>query len=111
MCPEVQIMWREFEVSKSTTLRRRLVVQYLDLVRYVITKFNLTQQGRSFGLEYNDILHFGVLGLLAALDRYSAEHGVKFETYAVPRIRGAIVDELRKLDWVPRSVRDGSRKA
>ena len=110
MCPELQILWREFEETRSTHLRRRLVVQYLDLVRYVVSKFNLQFQGKAQGLEYNDVVHFGVLGLLSALDRYSSTHGVKFETYAVPRIRGAILDEMRKLDWVPRSVRESSRK-
>jgi RNA polymerase sigma factor FliA len=110
MCPELHILWEEFEETRSVQLRRRLVVQYMDLVRYVVSKFNLHHQGRAQGLEYNDIVHFGVLGLLAALDRYSSSHGVKFETYAVPRIRGAILDELRKLDWVPRSVRESSRK-
>jgi RNA polymerase sigma factor FliA len=110
MCPELQILWREFEESRSVHLRRRLVVQYMDLVRYVVSKFNLQYQGRSQGLDYEDIVHFGVLGLLGALDRYTSVHGVKFETYAVPRIRGAILDELRKLDWVPRSVRESTRK-
>jgi RNA polymerase sigma factor FliA len=110
MCPELQILWREFEETRSIQLRRQLVVQYLDLVRYVVSKFNLQYQGRAQGLDYNDVVHFGVLGLLGALDRYTSVHGVKFETYAVPRIRGAILDELRKLDWVPRSVRESSRR-
>ena len=103
-------MWGEYLQTRDPDLKRKLVLQYLDLVRYVVSKFGLHQQGRGHGLEYNDIVHFGVLGLLTAIDRFSPTQGVKFETYAVPRIRGAILDELRKLDWVPRSVRETSRR-
>ncbi len=105
-----QHLWEEFLQSRSADLKRKLVVQYLDLVRYVVSKFGLHQQGKSQGLEFNDIVHFGVLGLLMAVDRFTPTQNVKFETYAVPRIRGAILDEMRKLDWVPRSVRETSRK-
>lgn len=103
-------LWEEFLQSRSADLKRQLVVRYLDLVRYVVTKFGLLQHGKAQGLEFNDLVHFGVLGLLTALDRFSPAQNVKFETYAVPRIRGAILDEIRKLDWVPRSVRETSRK-
>jgi RNA polymerase sigma factor for flagellar operon FliA len=110
MSAETHILLQEFTTTRSTETKRKLVVCYLDLVRYVVSKFNMHHHGRSHGLEYDDILHFGVLGLLSALDRYTPVHGVKFETYAVPRIRGAILDEMRKLDWVPRSVRETTRK-
>jgi RNA polymerase sigma factor for flagellar operon FliA len=103
-------LWGQFLQTREADLKRRLVLQYLDLVRYVVSKFGLHQQGRGHGLEYDDIVHFGVLGLLASIDRFLPSQGVKFETYAVPRIRGAILDEMRKLDWVPRSVRENSRK-
>jgi RNA polymerase sigma factor FliA len=103
-------IWGQYTTTHDPALKRRLVLQYMDLVRYVVSKFNLQQQGRGHGLEFDDIVHFGVLGLLAAIDRFSPTQGVKFETYAVPRIRGAILDEMRKLDWVPRSVREASRK-
>lgn len=105
-----QDLWGQFLQTHEAGLKRKLVLQYLDLVRYVVSKFGLQQQGRRHGLEYDDVVHFGVLGLLTAIDRFSPSQGVKFETYAVPRIRGAILDEMRKLDWVPRSVRETTRK-
>lgn len=104
------ILWEEFLRTRTPDLKRKLVVHYLDLVRYVVSKFGLYQHAKAQGLEFDDVVHFGVLGLLAAVDRFTPAHGVKFETYAVPRIRGSILDELRKLDWVPRSVRETSRK-
>jgi len=107
---QVQGMWQEFVRSKATDVKRRLVVQYLDLVRYVVSKFGLHTHGRMHGLDREDMIQYGVLGLVNAIDRFSPTLGVKFETYAVPRIRGAILDELRKLDWVPRSVRANRKK-
>jgi RNA polymerase sigma factor for flagellar operon FliA len=103
-------LWEAFLQNRSPELKRRLVVQYLDLVRYVVSKFGLHLQGRAHRLDYNDMVHFGVLGLLEAIERFTPSAGVKFETYAVPRVRGSILDEMRKLDWVPRSVRETSRK-
>jgi len=103
-------LWEAFLQNRSTELRRKLVVQYLDLVRYVVSKFGLHVHGRAHGLDYNDMVHFGVLGLLEAIERFSPSAGVKFETYAVPRVRGSILDEMRKLDWVPRSVRETNRR-
>jgi RNA polymerase sigma factor FliA len=105
-----QDLWEQYTVTREPEVKRRIVLQYMDLVRYVVSKYSLQQQGKGHGLEYDDVVHFGVLGLLTAIDRYSPLQGVKFETYAVPRIRGAILDEIRKLDWVPRSVREASRK-
>ncbi len=103
-------MWEEFTSSKAPELRRKLVLQYMELVHYVVGRFGLQRQGRPHGLEEGDIMQFGVLGLLNAIDRFSPSVGVKFETYAIPRIRGAILDELRELDWVPRSVRANNRR-
>jgi RNA polymerase sigma factor FliA len=105
-----QDLWEQYTVTHEPDVKRRIVLQYMDLVRYVVSKYSLQQQGKGHGLEYDDVVHFGVLGLLTAIDRFSPTQGVKFETYAVPRIRGAILDEMRKLDWVPRSVREATRK-
>jgi RNA polymerase sigma factor FliA len=105
-----QQLWDDFLQHRSLELKRKLVVQYLDLVRYVVSKYNLHQQARTQGLEFDDVVHFGIMGLLTAVDRFMPAQNVKFETYAVPRIRGAILDEMRKLDWVPRSVRENSRR-
>jgi len=111
MVESTHTLWDEFLRNRTPELKRRLVMQYLDLVRYVVNKFGLHQRGKPQGLEFQDLVHFGILGLLTAVDRFTPERNVKFETYAVPRIRGAILDEIRKLDWVPRSVREASRKA
>ena len=102
--------WEGFVCTRSIDAKRTLVLQYLDLVRYVVTKLGHNGQSRKHVLERDDMVHYGVLGLMDAIDRYSPVAGVKFETFAVPRIRGAILDELRKLDWVPRSVRANSRR-
>jgi RNA polymerase sigma factor for flagellar operon FliA len=107
----LQEVWEEFTRSKSAEARRRLVVHYLDLVRYVAKRFPQRGHGGDNGLEAGDLMQVGVLGLLEAIDRYSPAQGVKFETFAVPRIRGAMLDEMRQLDWVPRSVRATARKA
>ena len=110
MHESTHILWDEFLRARTPDLKRKLVVHYIDLVRYVVSKFGLHQRGKAQGLEFDDLVHFGILGLLSAVDRFTPAHNVKFETYAVPRIRGAILDELRKLDWVPRLVRETTRK-
>ena len=107
---EVQKVWSEYARTRSEEHKRALVMSYINLVRYVVSKTGLLIQGKAYGLEADDITHFGILGLVHAIERYHPGNGVKFETYAIPRIRGAILDEFRKLDWVPRSVREGSRK-
>jgi len=107
---QARLVWHEFVRSRSSEIKRRLVLQYLDLVCYVVSRFGLHGYGRCHGLERDDMVQFGVLGLVHAIDRFSPVMEVKFETFAVPRIRGAILDELRKLDWVPRSVRANRRK-
>ena len=81
--------------------------QYLGLVHYVVNK--LFKQMPS-NVDREDLVNIGVLGLSEALDRYNPYYGIKFETYAIPRIRGAIIDELRKQDWIPRSLRSKSNK-
>lgn len=106
-----QNLWREFARTRSADARRRLVLQYLELVRFVAGRFSRQARGGHASLEPGDLLQVGVLGLLEAIDRYSPVQGAKFETFAAPRIRGAILDELRHLDWTPRSVRATARRA
>jgi RNA polymerase sigma factor FliA len=103
-------LWNEFHENHSPLLRRDLVVRYLNLVRYVMTRFGLDHSQKNLSLEREDIFEFGIIGLLDAIDRFNPATGVKFETYAISRIRGSIVDEIRKLDWIPRSVRKNTRK-
>jgi RNA polymerase sigma factor FliA len=102
-------LWNEFRGNRSPLLRRELVLRYLNLIRYVMTRFGLDHAQKNLSLEREDIFEFGVLGLLDAVDRFNPATGVKFETYAISRIRGSIVDEIRKLDWIPRSVRKNTK--
>ncbi|HXX63608.1 MAG TPA: FliA/WhiG family RNA polymerase sigma factor [Bacteroidota bacterium] len=90
--------------ERDAMSKRDVVVRYAPLVHFVVSRFGLQGRGRSLGLEHNDLVQAGMIGLLDAVERYSPALGVKFETYAVSRIRGTILDELRRLDWVPRGV-------
>jgi RNA polymerase sigma factor FliA len=110
MAIQQQAVWSSFLQTRSVEVKRDLVLQYLDLVRYVVSKLGQNSHGARRVIEKEDMVHYGVLGLILSIDRFSPTMGVKFETFAVPRIRGAILDELRKLDWVPRSVRANSRR-
>jgi RNA polymerase sigma factor for flagellar operon FliA len=99
--------WENFGMSRSPELRKLLVAQYIGLVKYVAQHLYLPAAAV---LESQDVLHFGILGLHEAVERFDPKVGVKFETYAIPRIKGMILDELRRVDTMPRSVRDQSRK-
>src|SRR5512135_1511326 len=104
-----QVLWQKHAGSRTQETKRALVLCYLDLVRYVVARLGKPRGGSGKTLEPDDMMQYGILGLIEAVDRYDATSGVKFETYAIPRIKGAIVDELRNLDWVPRSVRANAR--
>lgn len=105
-------VWATFrEMSKDASdreaLRNRLVERYMPLVRYNGEKI---WQRLPDGVELDDLISAGIFGLMDAIDAFDLERGVKFETYCVPRIRGAILDELRTMDWVPRLVRSKASK-
>ncbi len=100
-------LWREFKKTKSPAIRDKLIRQYMPLVMYVAGK---VATGMPDNVEYDDLVGFGQFGLLDAINKFDLDKNVKFKTYAVTRIRGAIFDELRELDWVPRSVRQKSRE-
>lgn len=104
---QVDPTWRAFYENKAPNLRDKLMVKYLGLVHYVVNKLFKTMPTN---VDREDLVNIGVLGLSEALDRYDPYFGIKFETYAIPRIRGAIIDELRKQDWIPRSLRSKSNK-
>src|SRR6195952_2191344 len=112
---EIAEVWKEFKADpKNKALRNRLIEQYLPLVKYNGERIwsRLPE-----GVELDDLISAGVFGLMDAIDAFDLSRGVKFETYCVPRIRGAMLDELRTMDWVPRLVRskasrmEASRKA
>src|SRR6056297_2867339 len=100
-------LWREYRKTKDPAIRDALVRQYSPLVKYVAGKVAI---GMPHNVEFDDLVGFGVFGLFDAIEKYDPEKHVKFKTYAVTRIRGSIIDELRSIDWVPRSVRQKSRE-
>src|SRR6187402_3466582 len=105
---EIEQVWREYKLDPSRKeLRNRLVERYLPLVKYNGERIwaRLPE-----GVELDDLISAGVFGLMDAIDAFDMTRGVKFETYCVPRIRGAMLDELRTMDWVPRLVRSKASK-
>src|SRR5271156_4672026 len=104
---DVPQLWRDYHSSRSVELRNQLVERYLPLVKYNAERI---WQRLPDGVELDDLISAGVFGLMDAIDAFDLERGVKFETYCVPRIRGAMLDELRTMDWVPRLVRSKASK-
>ncbi|HEY6398751.1 MAG TPA: RNA polymerase sigma factor WhiG [Solirubrobacteraceae bacterium] len=104
---ELKDLWRRYRDADDQRARERLVVAYSPLVKYVAGRMG---SGLPAHVEEADLISYGLVGLISAIERYEPEREIKFETYAVPRIRGAIIDELRTLDWVPRSVRARARE-
>ncbi len=99
--------WSRYQKSQTDDSRQKLLTKYLPLVRTVAARMAM---GFPRSVELTDLVNTGVIGLIEAFGNFDPGRGVKFETYAVPRIRGAILDELRALDWVPRSTRAKSRE-
>ena len=100
-------LWRKYKRTKSRSLREEIVRKYLYLVKYVAGRVAI---GLPPNVEFNDLVSYGILGLFDAIEKYDVTQGNKFETYGVSRIRGAIMDELRKLDWAPRLLRKRARE-
>ena len=100
-------LWLEYRRSRDKALRDRLIVNYSPLVKYVAGRLG---SGLPAHVDEADLVSYGLLGLMSAIDRYDPARDLKFETYAIARIRGSIIDELRTLDWVPRSVRSRARE-
>jgi len=99
---ELMRIWVEFKDTGSPDAREKLILHYAPLVKYVASR---VATGLPASVEQADLVSYGMFGLIDALEKFELDRGIKFETYAIPRIRGAIIDELRSLDWVPRSVR------
>ncbi|MCL2878949.1 MAG: RNA polymerase sigma factor WhiG [Treponema sp.] len=100
-------LWQKYRKTKDPSIRETFIRQYAPLVKYVAGKVAM---GMPHNVEFDDLVGYGVFGLMDAIDKYDLEKNVKFKTYAVTRIRGAIFDELRQIDWVPRSVRQKTRE-
>jgi RNA polymerase sigma factor for flagellar operon FliA len=100
-------LWREFKDTGDTGLRERLILHYSPLVKYVAGRVGV---GLPPNIEQADLVSYGIFGLIDAIEKFDLERAIKFETYAISRIRGAIIDELRSIDWIPRSVRFKARE-
>ena len=103
---ETQTLWREYKRTSERALRDRLILTYAPLVKYVAGRLG---SGLPAHVEEGDLVSYGLLGLIGAIERFDPERDIKFETYAIARIKGSIIDELRSMDWVPRSVRARAR--
>jgi RNA polymerase sigma factor FliA len=104
---DTQALWLEFRRTNDKALRDRLILTYAPLVKYVAGRLG---SGLPAHVDEGDLVSYGLLGLIGAIERYDPARDIKFETYAISRIKGAIIDELRALDWVPRSVRSRARE-
>lgn len=102
----VLLLWKEYQTSGDAALRNRLVMQYAPLVKYVAGRMRTRLPDT---VDQDDLVSDGVLGLMDAVERFDPGRGLTFQTFAVPRIRGAIIDGMRAMDFVPRSVRDKLR--
>ena len=100
-------LWRSFGECRDATIRDRLVLHYAPLVKYVAGRIGT---GLPAHVDIADLVQSGIFGLVDAIERFEPDRGLKFETYAIQRIRGAILDDLRAQDWVPRSVRSRARE-
>lgn len=104
---EIQLLWESFKSTGDDRAREGLILHYSPLVKFVAGRVG---SGLPKNVDQSDLVSFGTFGLIDAVDKFEPERGFKFETYAVNRIKGAILDELRALDWVPRSVRSRARE-
>lgn len=104
---DIQAAWVDYKESGSPAARDLLILHYAHLVKYVVGKLSV---GLPSHVDRRDLTSYGILGLIDAIDRFEPERGFRFETYAMARIRGAVLDELRHEDWTPRSVRSKARR-
>jgi RNA polymerase sigma factor for flagellar operon FliA len=103
----IEEVWEEFKKTGSESLRNFLMTNYLDLVRYTAERMHMRLPGE---VDVEDLMSAGLFGLMDAIEAFDLDRGVKFETYCAQRVRGAIFDELRAMDWVPRLVRSRTAK-
>ena len=104
---ERQKIWDRYMRTKETELRDQLILEYINVVNLVAGRMGMYL---GYTVEYDDLVGYGIFGLIDAIDKYDMAKNVKFETYASLRIRGSILDHIRKLDWVPRTLRQKQKK-
>ena len=107
MAVDKEKLWSEYSAKKTPELREQLIIEYAPLVKLVAGKLSMYL---GYNVEFDDLVGYGVFGLIDAIDKFDYGKGVKFETYASLRIRGAILDQIRKMDWIPRTVRQKQKE-
>ena len=100
-------LWDAYRQKKTQEIREQLIIEYAQLVKLVAGRLSMYL---GHNVEYDDLVSYGIFGLIDAIDKFDLEKNVKFETYASLRIRGAILDQIRKMDWIPRAVRQKQKK-
>lgn len=100
-------LWDEYAKTRSAQVREEIILEYAPLVKVVAGRLSMYL---GYNVEYDDLVGYGVFGLIDAIDKFDPGKDVKFETYASLRIRGAILDQIRKMDWIPRTVRQKQKK-
>jgi len=100
-------LWESYSKSGSAELKEQIILEYAPLVKIVAGRLNMYL---GYNVEYDDLVGYGIFGLIDAIDKFDYGKGIKFETYASLRIRGAILDQIRKMDWIPRSLRQKQKK-
>lgn len=100
-------MWEEYSKTKSQSLREKIIIEYAALVKIVAGRLSMYL---GYNVEYEDLVSYGIFGLIDAIDKFDYDKGIKFETYASLRIRGSILDQIRKMDWIPRSLRQKQKQ-
>lgn len=100
-------LWAEYAKSKSPEVREKLILEYAPLVKLVAGRLSMYL---GYNVEYDDLVSYGIFGLIDAIDKFDSMKEVKFETYASLRIRGSILDQIRKMDWIPRTIRQKQKR-
>ena len=100
-------LWTKFIKNQDQTIRDYFVIKYAPLVKYVAGKISM---GMPQNIEFDDLVSYGIFGLIDAINKFDPARGIKFKTYAMTRVRGAIFDELRSIDWIPRSIRQKAKQ-
>lgn len=100
-------LWSDYAKNPTPEIREKIIIEYAQLVKVVAGRLSMYL---GYNVEYDDLVSYGIFGLIDAIDKFDATKAVKFETYASLRIRGAILDQIRKMDWIPRTVRQRQKK-
>ena len=100
-------LWESYQKNRSPQVREQLIIEYAPLVKLVAGRLSMYL---GYNVEYEDLVSYGIFGLIDAIDKFDTAKEVKFETYASLRIRGAILDQISKMDWIPRTVKKKKKK-